>query len=171
MIDVKKVLTLLACCCFCLTVATTAQADFVGVVTENKIDADTILQCGAAGLGLTVCNVSIEFDDDDDRLLSMAFSDLNVVGAAGGGVGADEAEIDFSVVPAFRGKGLGSKALQLTWRSACDELGVRRVRGVVLQANVPSARAFLNAGFTQGEIGLWQGELSYIFEQECFRKD
>ncbi len=84
MIDLKKALMLLACCCVCLTVATTAWADFVGAVSEFKTDADTADLCGAANgdwvpFPLTVCNVSIQFDEDDDRLLSVAFSDLQVM--------------------------------------------------------------------------------------------
>ena len=68
--DAKSTITLLACCCIVLTFAPSASADFVGVVSEFKIDAETAALCGE-GLGLTVCNVFIQFDEDDDRLLSI----------------------------------------------------------------------------------------------------
>lgn len=84
MIDLRKVLTVLACCCVCLMVATSSMADFVGVVTELKTDVDTVFLCGAANgdfvpFPLTVCKVSIQFGDDNDRLAAVAFSDLQVM--------------------------------------------------------------------------------------------
>lgn len=81
--DVNKVLTLVACGCVCLMVSTWASADFVGVVTENKTDLDTQTLCGEADPPLTVCNVYVQFSDDDDRLLSVGFADVQVLGAPG----------------------------------------------------------------------------------------
>src|SRR5262249_42995174 len=62
---------------------------------------------------------------------------------------AETAEIDFSVVAVFRGQGLGTKILELTWNTACKELGVKRARGVVLSTNMASVRSFLKSGFRQ----------------------
>lgn len=61
------------------------------------------------------------------------------------------AEIDFSVSPALRGRGFGTEALISSFKLACQELGVERVRGIVRVSNVPSACAFLKAGFTEAE--------------------
>lgn len=69
----------------CLSLfATSATADFVGVVSEFKTDAETADLCGAANgvyvpFPLTVCNVSVQFDEDDDRLLAIGFADLQVM--------------------------------------------------------------------------------------------
>ena len=91
MIDLKKMLTLLVCCWACLTVATTARAEFVGVVSEFKLDAETADLCGQANedfvpFPLTVCNVFIQFDEDDDRLLLVAFADVQVMNGGVPGV-------------------------------------------------------------------------------------
>jgi RimJ/RimL family protein N-acetyltransferase len=81
-------------------------------------------------------------------------------------VDSETAEIDFSVAPALRGKGLGTKALALTWRSAGQALKVKRLRGVVIDSNPPSARAFLKAGFRQVVQGeLVHGRACSIFER------
>lgn len=79
------------------------------------------------------------------------------------------AEIEFSVVPAFRGRGLGTKMLQLTWKRACNQLEVERVRGVVHKSNVPSARAFLKSGFNLVCEDNVNGLHCHIFERECCR--
>jgi UDP-2,4-diacetamido-2,4,6-trideoxy-beta-L-altropyranose hydrolase len=78
----------------------------------------------------------------------------------------DIAEIGFAVVAAFRGKGLGTKILELTWPSACAELRVKRVRGVVLDTNMPSVHVFLKAGFKQTGKGYIFGHACYIFERD-----
>ncbi len=59
----------------------------------------------------------------------------------------DTAEIDFSVVSEYCGKGFGQKILKLTTDMACDKLGVTYLRGVVLNNNKSSAGAFAKAGF------------------------
>lgn len=82
-------------------------------------------------------------------------------------IGQDTAEVHFSVVPAFRGKGLGTRILDLTGRSACRELGVKRVRGIVMSRNTPSMRAFQKAGFSLVSEVQRQGHPCSIFEWEC----
>lgn len=75
----------------------------------------------------------------------------------------DSAEIDFSVVSDYRGKGLGLKILTLTTDMACNKLGVNYLRGVVLNSNKASASAFTKAGFKyQGQEQLY-GKLCSIY--------
>ena len=75
----------------------------------------------------------------------------------------DSAEIDFSVVSDYRGKGLGLKMLNLTTGMACNKLRVNYLRGVVLNSNKASASAFTKAGFKyQGKEQLY-GKLCSIY--------
>ncbi|MBI4522803.1 MAG: UDP-2,4-diacetamido-2,4,6-trideoxy-beta-L-altropyranose hydrolase [Deltaproteobacteria bacterium] len=76
------------------------------------------------------------------------------------------AEISFSVAPHCRGRGLGSKALTLTARAACEELGVRRLRGIVLSSNEASIRAFVKAGFTCVERRHIDRKACHVFVRE-----
>lgn len=71
--------------CVCLALVTVSQADFVGAVSEILTDPETASLCGA-NLGLTVCNVFAQFDEDDDRLLAVGFSDLQVLDGDNEGV-------------------------------------------------------------------------------------
>lgn len=75
------------------------------------------------------------------------------------------AEIGYSVAPAFRGMGLGTRILEETWAPACDVLGVGGVRGVVIQGNDASVRAFEKAGFHgAGEVEM-HGRACLAFER------
>jgi len=63
--------------------APSALADFVGVVVSRNTDADTTHLCTNANgplvpVPLTVCSVSIAFDEVGDKLLSVGFTDLQV---------------------------------------------------------------------------------------------
>ena len=83
-------------------------------------------------------------------------------------VDLDTAEIDFTVVPALRGKGLGTKTLTLTCHAACVELGVKHLVGLAFDSNLSSARAFMKAGFkliNKGEQV--RGHSCSIFECHC----
>ncbi|HLA29183.1 MAG TPA: UDP-2,4-diacetamido-2,4,6-trideoxy-beta-L-altropyranose hydrolase [Syntrophales bacterium] len=81
-------------------------------------------------------------------------------------VDEDVAEIDFAVVPTFRGKGLCAKALSLTCETACAELGVKRLVGITFDSNLPSARSFVKAGFKLVEEGKQlHGHSCSIFER------
>ena len=68
----------------CLSLfAPSASADFVGVVVSRNTDADTTNLCTNANgpfvpVPLTVCSVSIAFDEVGDKLLSVAFADLQI---------------------------------------------------------------------------------------------
>jgi UDP-2,4-diacetamido-2,4,6-trideoxy-beta-L-altropyranose hydrolase len=57
-------------------------------------------------------------------------------------------EIDFSVDPAHRGKGIGSQMLWFASREALASGKCKLIEGVVKEDNAASAKAFLNAGFT-----------------------
>jgi UDP-2,4-diacetamido-2,4,6-trideoxy-beta-L-altropyranose hydrolase len=82
-------------------------------------------------------------------------------------VAPDTLEVHFAVVPALRGRGLGTMALALTWERACHALGATRVRGLVLPDNQPSARAFARAGFRQVGGGEARGQACLTFERAC----
>lgn len=78
-------------------------------------------------------------------------------------VDAGLAEIDFAVAPERRGAGVGSRLLAETWREACEELGVRAVRGLVFAENGASAGAFLKAGFHEDERRTVEGRECRVF--------
>ena len=75
------------------------------------------------------------------------------------------AEIGYAVASAFRGMGLGTRILELTWRMACQVLGVGAVRGVVIQGNTASVRAFEKAGFRAAGETEMQGRVCLAFER------
>lgn len=79
-------------------------------------------------------------------------------------IDAEVAEIDFSVVAEFRGRGLGTQALMSTRKVACDELEVNQVRGIVINSNASSARAFMKAGFTRAGERVVGDHACSIFE-------
>lgn len=74
-------LTILCVGCVCLALATASRADFVGAVSEFMTDSATCNQGGGdlVPLPLTVCNVFIQFNEDDDRLLAVISADLQVM--------------------------------------------------------------------------------------------
>ncbi len=76
------------------------------------------------------------------------------------------AEVSLSVAPAFRRRGLGTKLLQRNLRLIRDRLGVKRLRAVVRQENVPSARIFAKTGFRQVDVAQVQGHSCQVFERE-----
>ena len=62
------------------------------------------------------------------------------------------AEVSIALVRAARGQGVGTVALRELARRAND-LGVRWLEAVIKETNMPSRKAFLNAGFSVEEIG------------------
>ncbi|MCH8914021.1 MAG: hypothetical protein IIA33_10700, partial [Planctomycetes bacterium] len=76
----KTTITFLACC-VCLTISTSASADYIGLTTVNKDDPDTAFFC-TQGNGdfvpgpLTLCNVFATFNNPVDRLLSVGDADI-----------------------------------------------------------------------------------------------
>jgi UDP-2,4-diacetamido-2,4,6-trideoxy-beta-L-altropyranose hydrolase len=76
------------------------------------------------------------------------------------------AEVSLSVAPAFRRRGLGTKLLQRNLRLIRDRLGVKRLRAVVRQENIPSARIFAKSGFRQVDTPQIQGHACQVFERE-----
>lgn len=82
-------------------------------------------------------------------------------------VDSDMADIGFSVAQRYRGRGLGTSALLLSSRPACEKLQVRHLRGVVFCSNEPSMRAFIKAGFECVGQEQIHGVPCYIFERDC----
>lgn len=79
----------------------------------------------------------------------------------------DAAEVHYSVRGAFRGKGLGTLALEQSRRLACRELGVRRLTGAVISPNEPSERSFASAGWTRKGDETRDGAACAVFEALC----
>src|SRR5260370_26493939 len=77
------------------------------------------------------------------------------------------AEIDFSVAPEFRGRGLGTKALTLTCGVASEELGASRVRAADHNQNITPARAFLTPGIAEVKKCWENDQYCTIFERDC----
>jgi len=77
---------------------------------------------------------------------------------------AQTAEIAISVAPAFRQRGLATKLLEMTCPRASQRLGVRRLRAIIRQENLPSARTFAKAGFTKIDSRWLQNHSCHVFE-------
>jgi UDP-2,4-diacetamido-2,4,6-trideoxy-beta-L-altropyranose hydrolase len=75
------------------------------------------------------------------------------------------AEIGFSVAERWRGRGLGTWLLRHTYARACEELRVTCARGIVLESNVASRRAFERAGFSERATRLHNSRACRIFER------
>jgi len=76
------------------------------------------------------------------------------------------AEIDYAVNPSFRGKNIGSKILEMTWKSACEELGVQRARGIVKKNNKCSIFSFQKSGFQELKRNTYSGFDCVVFEKQ-----
>ena len=79
----------------------------------------------------------------------------------------EEAEVHYSVRGAFRGKGLGTLALQASRGLACKDLGVKKLTGVVITPNEPSERSFLSAGWTKKGVETRDDARCAVFEVLC----
>lgn len=77
------------------------------------------------------------------------------------------AEVDIAVAESHRGRGLGPMALDRTWRESCESLGAPVVRGVVLDGNEPSARAFRKSGFDLAGTQTINGRSCLLFERHA----
>lgn len=80
----------------------------------------------------------------------------------------ETAEIDYGVIPGYRGKRLGIRILEMTWENACRELGVRRVRGIVKEENKASIFSFLKAGFEKTRVEKYVGFDCVFFEKKLY---
>jgi UDP-2,4-diacetamido-2,4,6-trideoxy-beta-L-altropyranose hydrolase len=76
-----------------------------------------------------------------------------------------DGEIDIAVAPAARRRGLATRLLRETWMEASRSLGVARVRGVVLEGNIASGRAFLAAGFKASAQDVVRNRRCSVFER------
>jgi UDP-2,4-diacetamido-2,4,6-trideoxy-beta-L-altropyranose hydrolase len=75
------------------------------------------------------------------------------------------AEIDYAVIPGFRGKSLGTRILEVTWENASRELEVSGVKGIVKQDNKASSFSFLKAGFAKTKCENYLGFDCVFFEK------
>lgn len=103
----------------------------------------------------------------DTRIWLLELNEVPVAQIRYDRVRADTAEIDFSVVPDYRGRGLGARALILTSDMAYRELGVKRLKGVVLNSNEASVRAFTKADFECVGQEQVSDKFCNIFVREC----
>jgi RimJ/RimL family protein N-acetyltransferase len=85
-------------------------------------------------------------------------------------VNAATAQISFSVGARFRGKGMGTRLLDLTVGLAGRELGVDCAQGVTFADNEASRRAFLRANFREIEERITNGRPCVVFRRPCFVK-
>jgi len=76
------------------------------------------------------------------------------------------AEINFSVAKEFRGMGIGTSALDITIRDACNYLHVSIIRGIVLLDNKASQAVFKKAGFKISGKDNFHGKPCLIFEKK-----
>jgi RimJ/RimL family protein N-acetyltransferase len=74
------------------------------------------------------------------------------------------AEVSFSVAPPARGQGIGPLMLARAARRAARDLGASRLFAYVVPSNVPSAIAFLKAGFRFTRVRRREGTDVYEFE-------
>lgn len=78
----------------------------------------------------------------------------------------DDAEVDVSVLAAFRGRGLGPRILTESGADACARLGVVRLRAEVFMENTASRRCFEKAGYAlRGEETI-KGRQCAVYEWE-----
>lgn len=79
----------------------------------------------------------------------------------------DELEIDYSIDPAHRGRGLGTLLLQLSGPMACQELTATRIVGITFCGNTASERSFEQAGFVRAGM-FWRGGHGCVrYERSC----
>ena len=80
---------------------------------------------------------------------------------------AGTAQINFSVAPAYRGKGFGTQLLSLTVDLAGRELGVHAVEGFTFVENRASNHALVTAGFEVIEERSIAGRSCFVFRRSC----
>lgn len=82
-------------------------------------------------------------------------------------VDARAAELSFAVASPFRGLGLGTRVLHESWTTACADLRVPAVRGLVIQGNAASIAAFRRAGFRETGREERAGRTCLVFERRA----
>jgi UDP-2,4-diacetamido-2,4,6-trideoxy-beta-L-altropyranose hydrolase len=78
-----------------------------------------------------------------------------------------DAYISLSVAATDRGQGLGSELLCRSADRACNELGVRRLIGIIKQGNSASLSAFARAGFAESVQVVERGVPCVRVERRC----
>jgi RimJ/RimL family protein N-acetyltransferase len=84
-------------------------------------------------------------------------------------VGPSAAEVSLSVDAAARGRGIGSTMLKRAAAAARRELRVAKLLAHVRPENVPSAVAFLKAGFRFTALERHGGANTYVFARSVIR--
>jgi RimJ/RimL family protein N-acetyltransferase len=82
-------------------------------------------------------------------------------------ISADTGQISFSVAPFVRGRGLGTLLLEMTVPMAARDLGLKWVKGIALNDNHASQRAFVKAGFKVSEHQGGNGRECVVFQRSC----
>lgn len=82
---------------------------------------------------------------------------------------SDVAQISFTVAPHYRGRGLGTKLLEMSAEMARFELPAKWIEGITFADNSASNRAFLKAGFKQVARKKILGKECLVFRQPCFQ--
>lgn len=85
--------------------------------------------------------------------------------------GSDGAQISFSIVPAYRGRGFGSKILKDSISYVSKELGVSFFEGFVSVHNDVSKKAFIKAGFEEAVTKQISGNEYLVFRRNCMPND
>lgn len=75
-----------------------------------------------------------------------------------------KAEVDVSVHPAFRKRGLGKVILAGTIESALIQLNVNSIRGVVFESNGASRTCFVKAGFKEKKRATIKNHPCFVYE-------
>lgn len=81
-------------------------------------------------------------------------------------VAENVAVISYSIERGFRGRGLGTKILEMSFRPARDQLGFTRVEAKVLVNNQPSIRSLQRAGYKKTETEIIAGKESLTLDFE-----
>lgn len=126
-------------------------------------------------------NNAIAFEDHcdwyNDKLVSnkSCIFVLDIDGQIGGQIRYekedDYAVINFSVAPAFRGKGFGRKMIDSTVKDVCEIFQVSSVRGLVKIDNTPSVISFAKSGFERVGSSIISGTECIIFEKKVSKNN
>lgn len=105
------------------------------------------------------------------KLADSAVFVMELDGVAAGQVRYDRtdgetAEIDFSIDQKFRGLGLGTRIIGLSVDLAVRQLGIRKLRALVIETNRSSCRVFESAGFERQGFDVREGVRSARFEKQ-----
>jgi len=102
----------------------------------------------------------------DTRIWVMEFEGLLLGQVRYQRVDLQMAEISYSVAPAFRRRGLGTRLIAGTWRQTAADMGLRWLRAVVREENEASASTFRKLGFEDRGQRTVLGSPCRMFQRE-----